>query len=110
MYPLFLYDKSVWLTVLFPDFVRHSMSSSVPLIQAVTTIIKCGISEVKNSAGDSLGHISENSLSEAQLQYKSAVDNATTITFPIQDSSILVSQVRNIMEVAFTVSPVSSGC
>ena len=86
------------------------MSSSVPLIQAVTTIIKCGVLEVKNSTGDSLGHISENSLSEAQLQYELAIDNATTVTFPIQESSISASQVQISMEVAFTVSPVSSGC
>ena len=76
----------------------------------MTTIIKCGVPEVKNSTGDSLGHISENSLSEAQLQYELAIDNVTTISFPIQDSSISASQVRIVMEVAFTVSPVSSGC
>ena len=81
-----------------------------PVIQAVTTVTKRGVLEVKNSTGDSLGHISKNSLSKAQLQYESAIDNATTVTFPNQESSISASQVRITMEVAFTVSPVSSRC
>ena len=81
-----------------------------PVTQAVTTVTKRGVVEVKNSTGDSLGHISENFLSKARLQYESAIDNATTVTFFIQETSILASQVRIIMEVAFTVSPVSSGC
>ena len=59
MYPLFLYDKSVRLTVLFLDFVRRSTDSSVPAIQAVTTVIKREVIEVKDSTGDRLGYISK---------------------------------------------------
>ena len=81
-----------------------------PVIQAVTTVTKRGVVEVKNSTGDSLGYISKNSISKAQLQYVSAIDNAATVTFFIQETSISASQVWITMEVAFTVSPVSSGC
>ena len=109
-YPLFLYGKSVRLTVLPPDFLRHLMPSLVPVIQAVATVIKHGVIEVENSTGDSLSYISKNSLSKGRLQYESAIDNATTVTFPIQESSISASQVRITTEVAFSVSPVSGGC
>lgn len=74
------------------------MPSSVPVIQAVKTITKRGVIEVKNSTGDCLGYISKTSLSKAQLQYESAIENATTVTFPIQESSISASQVRITME------------
>ncbi|EDR05229.1 uncharacterized protein LACBIDRAFT_329911 [Laccaria bicolor S238N-H82] len=74
------------------------MPSSVPVIQAVKTITKRGVIEVKNSIGDCLGYISKNSLSKAQLQYESAIENATTVTFVIQESLISASQVRITME------------
>ncbi|EDR05219.1 uncharacterized protein LACBIDRAFT_329886 [Laccaria bicolor S238N-H82] len=80
------------------DFVRRSTPSSVPVIQVVKTVTKRGVIEVKNSTGDCLGYISKNSLSKAQLQYESAIENATTVTFPIQESSISASQVRITME------------
>ncbi|EDR05145.1 uncharacterized protein LACBIDRAFT_329933 [Laccaria bicolor S238N-H82] len=86
------------LTVLFLDIDRRSTPSSVPAIQAVKTITKRGVIEVKNSTGDSLGYISKNSLSKAQLQCEPAIDNATTVTFVIQESSISASQVRITME------------
>ena len=66
-YPLFLYDKSVRLTVLL-DFVHRLAPSSVPVIQAVTTIIKRGVIGVKNNTGGSLGFISKNSLSKVRLR------------------------------------------
>ena len=85
-HPFFLHDKSARPTVVFLDFVRRLTPSSVLAIQAVTTVTQRGVIEVKNSTGDSFGYISKNSLSKGPLQYESAIDNAATVTSPIQES------------------------
>ena len=106
-YPLYLYDKSVQLTVVFLDFIRRSAPSSVPVIQAVTIVIKRGVIEVKTTQ-ETVFVIFPRILS-AKSSSAPAIDNATTVTFPIQEFSISASQVRIIMELGFSVSPIASG-
>ena len=108
-YPLLLDDKSVRLTVLFQIL---SAAQRLPLSRHLSRNDR----EQMWSCRGQKQHRRQSWLyfqelpQQSQLQYESAIDNTTTVTFPIQEFSISASQVRITMKVPFTVSPVSSRC